>query len=56
MGAMAAIPDALVDELNLIGTRDQIRDRLDAYRDAGVTTLLVSTRSIDTLRTLTEIM
>ena len=55
-GAMAAIPDALVDELNLIGTKDQVRDRLDVFRDAGVTTLLVNTRDVDTLRTLTELI
>ena len=56
MAAMAAIPDDLVDELNLIGTRDQVRDRLEMYREAGVTTLLVSTRSLDTLRALTELI
>ncbi len=54
--AAAAVPDALVDELNLIGTRHQIRDRLDVYRDAGVTTLLVSTTDLHTLRTLPELL
>ena len=54
--AIAAIPEALIDELNLIGTREQVRDRIDVYRDAGVTTILVSTRDVHTLRTLTELV
>jgi len=33
--AMAAVPDALVDELFLIGTEDRIRDRLAVWKEAG---------------------
>ncbi len=51
MEAVAAVPDSLVDELNLIGTRAQVADRLDAWRAAGVTTLLVS-GDVDSLRVL----
>jgi F420-dependent oxidoreductase-like protein len=39
--AEAAVPDALVDEVGLFGPRERIRERLGAYRDAGVTTLAV---------------
>ncbi len=39
--AEAAVPDALVDEVALCGPRERIRDRLDAWRRAGVTTLMV---------------
>ena len=56
MGALAAIPDSLVDELNLLGSPAQVRDRLDVFRDAGVTTLLVATQDAETLRTLSELM
>ncbi len=40
--AMAAVPDALIDRVALCGTKDQVRDRLAAYRDAGVGTLGVT--------------
>lgn len=53
--AIAAVPDGLVDEISLIGTRDMIRDRLDVYRDAGVTSLLVSSTDVSTLRVLAEL-
>ncbi|WP_245673875.1 LLM class F420-dependent oxidoreductase [Actinoplanes rectilineatus] len=36
-GALAAIPDALVDELIVHGSPEQCRDRVRAYADAGVT-------------------
>ena len=37
--AMAAIPDELIDTVSLCGPKDVVRDRLAAYRDAGVGTL-----------------
>jgi len=40
--AMAAIPADLIDSVSLCGTADQVRDRLAAYRDAGVGTLGVT--------------
>jgi F420-dependent oxidoreductase-like protein len=40
--AAAAVPEELVHRTNLIGTSAQVRDRIAAYRAAGVTTLLVS--------------
>jgi len=33
--AGAAVPDALVDEIALVGSADRIRDRLQAWKDAG---------------------
>ncbi len=53
--ATAAVPDALVDELNLIGTKAELRDRLDVWREAGVTTLNVSAPDRHTLETLGEV-
>lgn len=55
MEAVAAVPDALVDEVSLIGSRAALQDRLDEWRDSGVTTLLVMARDVDTLRTLAEL-
>lgn len=37
--AMALVPDSLVDSMGLWGDSGRIRERLDVYRDAGVTTL-----------------
>jgi F420-dependent oxidoreductase-like protein len=55
MEAIAAVPDALVDEVALVGPPERIRDRLDAYREAGVTRLLVSTPDAGTLRAIAEL-
>src|SRR5215204_900225 len=54
--AIAAVPDALIDEVALVGSADKIRDRLGAWRDAGVTRLLVSTHDVGTLRTMAELV
>ena len=40
--AAAAIPDELVDMVSLCGPRDVVRDRLGAFRDAGVGTLMIT--------------
>ena len=53
--ALAAVPDALVDEVSLLGSKEALRDRLDVWRDSGVTTLIVMTHDIATLRTLAEL-
>ncbi|MCW3012573.1 MAG: class F420-dependent oxidoreductase [Solirubrobacterales bacterium] len=40
--AAAAIPDALIDAIALCGPKEHVRERLAAYRDAGVGTLGVT--------------
>ena len=35
------VPDEMVQKVNLLGTEDMVRDRIRAYRDAGITTLRV---------------
>jgi len=40
--AAASIPTGLIDMVSLAGPRDAVRDRLAAFRDAGVGTLLVA--------------
>lgn len=54
--AAAAVPDALIDEVALVGGSERIRDRLAAWRESGVTTLIVSTESVEALRVLSEAM
>ena len=45
--AAAALPDALIDMVTLCGPRDVVRDRLAAFRDAGVGTLTVIPMAVD---------
>ncbi len=54
--AVEAVPDELVDELNLVGPAERIAERLEVWRAAGVTTLLVQPHDVDTLRTLAELV
>jgi F420-dependent oxidoreductase-like protein len=45
--AGAALPDELIDMISLCGPRDVVRERLSAFRDAGVGTLIVSPMAYD---------
>jgi F420-dependent oxidoreductase-like protein len=54
--AAAAVPDALIDEMALVGPADRIRDRLAAWKESGATTMLVSARDETTLRTVAEVL
>ena len=53
--AAAAVPDELVDELALVGPRERIAERLDAWKESGATAMLVSTRDPATLRAVAEL-
>ncbi len=52
--AAAAVPDELVDEVALVGPVERVRERLSAWRGAGVTTIVVRTTDIEQLRALGE--
>ncbi len=56
--AAAEVPDQLVDDVALVGPADRIRDRLQAWKQAGrhghVGSLLVGGASIEALRLLAE--
>ncbi len=59
--ACQAIPDELIDLVSLVGPRARVAERLAAYRDAGVGTLLASPlgytreQQFEQLRTLAEL-
>jgi len=53
--AIAAVPDALVDEVALVGDRVRIGDRLDAFRECGVGTLILQARQPEALSLLAEL-
>ncbi len=52
--AFEAVPDQLADEISLCGPADRIRERLQAWKKSGVTSLLVGTRDPAALRLLAE--
>ncbi|MFY9580647.1 MAG: LLM class flavin-dependent oxidoreductase, partial [Gaiellaceae bacterium] len=54
--ASAAVSDALVDDVSLVGPPERIRDRLEAWRESGATTLLVATRDVTSLRRMAELV
>jgi F420-dependent oxidoreductase-like protein len=54
--AIAAVPDALVDEVALVGGRERIADRVAAFRDCGVTTLVLQARQPEALRLLADLV
>jgi alkanesulfonate monooxygenase SsuD/methylene tetrahydromethanopterin reductase-like flavin-dependent oxidoreductase (luciferase family) len=56
MEAISAVPDALVDEVALVGDRDRIADRLEAWNESAVTSLLIQTHDPATLRTMAELV
>jgi F420-dependent oxidoreductase-like protein len=54
--AVAAVPDELVDALALVGPKERIADRLAAWRETPVTTLIVGSTQPEALRTLAELV
>ena len=46
--AMMALPDDLIDLVNIVGPRDKAKEKIRAFKDAGVDTLIVSGMAIDT--------
>lgn len=54
--AIAAVPTAMVEEICLIGPRDKIRDDLALWKASKVTTMLLGGGSIQTLRTMAELV
>jgi F420-dependent oxidoreductase-like protein len=54
--ATAAVPDELVDALALVGPKERIRDRLAAWRETPVTTLVVGSPQPEALEVLAELV
>ena len=61
-GAAGAVPFEFIDSTSLIGPAERVQERLQAYADAGVTTLSVATYAptlderLTTLRTMAEVL
>ena len=55
-GAIAAVPDEMVDQLYLVGPRDRVRDRLQIWKESKVGTLILGSMDVGTMRALAEMM
>jgi F420-dependent oxidoreductase-like protein len=53
--AAAAVPTELIEQLTLIGSKDKIKDELEAWRESIVTTMLIG-GDPQTLRTAAELV
>jgi F420-dependent oxidoreductase-like protein len=54
--AMAAVPDQLVDEIALLGPRERIAERIEAWKASPVDSMLLGAGQPEALRTLAELV
>ena len=54
--AIASVPDPFADEISLVGPIERIRDRLEAWKETPVTTILLGNRDVETLRAVAELV
>ena len=54
--AAAAVPDELVDEVALCGPKERIRERLEAWKSSGVTTMICGVSKVESLRLMAELV
>jgi F420-dependent oxidoreductase-like protein len=53
--AVAAVPDAMVDTLYLVGPRGRIKERFEAWKRSGVTTMIIGARDRESVRLAAEL-
>ena len=54
--AIAAVPNGFIDEVMLIGPRERIRDRLQAWKESRVTTMLLQARDPEHLKEISDVL
>lgn len=54
--AIAAVPDGLVDEVSLVGPKERVRERLEIWKAAPITTLNMMLYDIESLRAMAELV
>jgi len=54
--AIAAVPDELVDAVALVGPKERIADRLAAWRETPITTLIVGSPQPEALQVMAELV
>jgi alkanesulfonate monooxygenase SsuD/methylene tetrahydromethanopterin reductase-like flavin-dependent oxidoreductase (luciferase family) len=53
--AIAAVPDELVDAVSLVGPKERIRERLEAWKRTPVTTIVVGSPQPEALHVMGEL-
>lgn len=54
--AAAAVPDELVDEVALVGPKERIAERVDAWKQSGITTLICAVQQPEALEVMAELV
>ena len=54
--ATALIPDELVEDMHIIGTEGEVKEKVAEWESTGVTTLMVSLHSPDEVRRVAELL
>lgn len=54
--AARAVPDKLVTDVSLCGTREEIRDQLDVWQASSVTTMILTGADLPALETIAELV
>ena len=54
--AMMAVPDALVDAVALVGSKDRIKDRVQMWQDSPITTLNITAFNVETVRFMAKLV
>ena len=50
------MPDDLVDDVSLIGPKERIADRLEIWKDSGITTMIVAASQPEALQLMAELV
>jgi F420-dependent oxidoreductase-like protein len=53
--AIPLVPTQFADEISLVGSKERIRDRLEAWKESPVTTIMLN-GDLETLRTMAELV
>lgn len=54
--AVSAIPDAMIDDVYLIGPPSRIREKVAQWEEAGVTTMVVGSSTVEEMRRVAEVV
>lgn len=54
--AVAMVPDQFADEISLVGPRERIKERLQEWKKTPITSLLLGSRDVETLRAMAELV
>lgn len=54
--ATALVPDELVEEMHIVGEPSEVREKVAAWEESGVTTLMLSATSGDEVRRIAELL